>query len=548
MQMSAPISRPLRHCLYLAVALAVLATLALISFGKVGSLYDYSIIINSSYAMERGLVAHRDFSTALLHLPTLIARVSEIILGAKYLSLVWANLILSLLFLAWAFPNTRRLLPEAISVFLVTTFAAATSLQHGIVWYNTIAAFLLYALVISTLNLVTTRGRLLRRDVIGVIAFSLLLGMTKLNFFVVGVAIVATLFSLKLLGADATTRWSYLKLALLGYIPLGILLGPLLDLLLSGANYHVWIQDVVIRPGSRGGILRGLLEHPERIHDFFFGISHDCYPKSPSSGVVAIFAGVYFLLLVLPAWNPTLLIRRLLVLALFFVATSLLILSNYEIQILTASFFLLGIVASRNVARFESSAFVDTDKRKVGDELLIMSCLYCFTVAAMSIVNHSRLAFEPWNEPLVVIDSNTGPNYLTGVKMTPDEYYKVAPISHFMQELKSRNASSSSGNSKPAIFFGPGLEYNYRAYDIEPPRGMPLWFHHDTTWIKSDIPALLSAVEQCRFDYAVFFPYSVQLMPEELKEYFEKNFVKKATPMIEGVPDDRVTIWERTDK
>jgi hypothetical protein len=195
------------------------------------------------------------------------------------------------------------------------------------------------------------------------------------------------------------------------------------------------------------------------------------------------------------------------------------------------------MVASRNLSRLHASAVHDIDKRRVGDELLYLSCLYFLVIAFMANRNYSRLAYEGWAEPLITIGADCGADYLVGLKLTPNEYHKFAPVSEFMRGLEP--------GSRPNLFFGPGLEYLYRAYGIKPPRGLPLWYQTDLTWIEGDVAEILRAFEQQRFDYAIFYTHTICLVPEELKDYLDKHFVKLAPPKLPGIADDQITIWKR---
>src|SRR5579871_6989688 len=152
-----------------------------LNFNKLGNFYDYSIITDAAGKFGAGLRPFRDFSSTLQSLPIWLARGCEILFGPRYLSLAYGNLMLTFVLFLVIVKYARRAFSFPVAIVVALAVCVASTLQHGILWYNSIALVLLTAIALKCADLLR-QGRLGDGDAGLVVGLLLLVGMSKMNF------------------------------------------------------------------------------------------------------------------------------------------------------------------------------------------------------------------------------------------------------------------------------------------------------------------------------------------------------------------------------
>jgi len=70
----------------------------------------------------------------------------ELIFGPRYLALAYGNLILTLILFFLVLHYAKKQFPLFLARLIALAIAVASSLPHGIIWYNSIALLLLSAI------------------------------------------------------------------------------------------------------------------------------------------------------------------------------------------------------------------------------------------------------------------------------------------------------------------------------------------------------------------------------------------------------------------
>jgi|GEM_PF-6926649 len=101
------------------------------------------------------------------------------------------------------------------------------------------------------------------------------------------------------------------------------------------------------------------------------------------------------------------------------------------------------------------------------------------------------------------------------------QYHKEMLIS--IDKLMAENPQYLSGGD---VMFGPRLEYLYAKYKILPPKGLPLWWHFNTSYVEKDIDGIKQVVNSGRIKIMVFGgdkDPDYALMDDDLKKCIVKN-------------------------
>jgi len=161
---------------------------------RIGPFYDYSIIINNLQAHSCGMVPYKDYPSALQSGVVWVARASESCFGHSYHSLAIGNLVLSLATFLAAFAILNVPIGPVLAALVGLGFCAATTLQHGILWYNSLAIVLIgiQSLLIASIPIERFSPW---KHLWPVLAVALLSGSTKINYHLLGVAFGSLLLS-----------------------------------------------------------------------------------------------------------------------------------------------------------------------------------------------------------------------------------------------------------------------------------------------------------------------------------------------------------------
>ena len=64
-----------------------------------------------------------------------------------------------------------------------------------------------------------------------------------------------------------------------------------------------------------------------------------------------------------------------------------------------------------------------------------------------------------------------------------------------------------------SVFFGPRMEFSYAAFNRQPPKGLPIWWHPGSSFALSDLPAISHSLETDDFDLMIFLKNDCTRMP-----------------------------------
>jgi hypothetical protein len=482
-----------------------------LNYNKLGSFYDYSIMIDGAGKLEAGLRPFRDYSTPLQSLSIWLAYACESLFGHRYLSLAYGNLILCLGLFFLLLHFARKAFPFPIALLVSFAICTASSLQHGILWYNSIALLLLSAITLKCADLLRA-GNIRSRDAILVAVPLFLIAMTKMNFYTVAIGAMV-LFALVALASLPHFQGGKKIAALTGLGVLVCVVTPFVEIIANHTTLSNWVTNVILKPsGASAGELR-LIFNPA-----FYLIDANQYPGSTLQCAVSICLAVYVCL----AYSAMTDLRsdphkaiwvrivRLAILSFFWFSTLLLILTNIEIQTLSLCFCLVGIMAMRISGRFRGPKLEEMLQSSA-----VILALYFLVVGAVSIVRHSRVSYAWHTFPGKVIPKDGEPAYLRGVELSPQAALQLSRINDLLEK-----------NKGVPVYWGTGVELMNRIHPGVRDSALPLWYHAKASVLDSDTPMIAAAIDRTGADLFVadglFYYY--YLYPPSLRDYMARKW------------------------
>jgi len=482
------------------------------NYNLFGDFYDYSIFASSGNYLHHGLKPYRDFTTSLQSLPIYLCYGAECVFGPRYLSLAYANLLVGLTFYAATILLLKKRLPFLLCVLCAMAMCVATFFQHGILWYNSIAMMFLALIVWQSANIAQENHvSAARVTILCLLLF--LSSMTKANFHLLGVFMAFVGLAWSFAHADSTERKRF-SLVLPLILLCAFVLGPLCETAANGTTFGDYVQQVFRTPKGR---IRDIL--PQLVSPgLYFNKLHDFYPDNYSAGIYVTGAAIFALcaFIALRGEKTRLLYSIQIFLAGQFVASLLVTASNHDIQILTASYLIVGLVAIYLMFNHSMSAAQD---RGFKTAIALLSAIFLITGSA-STFKHSRLRFlesEKDNSHGTAIVDPQLTGYLQGVRFTKTAADRFVRITSFMQKHNLTGAIEK-------VYWGPGLELMNRVYDTCPMGHLPLWYHLNTSVNDSDSPRIIEALEKNHYEWVLGTMYYMKEFPPGVRKYLHDHF------------------------
>ncbi|HEX4228705.1 MAG TPA: hypothetical protein VHZ07_08545 [Bryobacteraceae bacterium] len=469
-----------------------------------GQLNDYSVIANGDGYLEHGMRPCRDFFTPQQTLTYLLSYGSEILFGHRYLSLAYANLILTGALFVAVVLLARRAVGYLRAVFIGFSLCCACTLIHGILWYNPLGIFLL-TLVSLICTGVLERLQWRPRDVLLYLLVLVATGMTKLNYHAAAVAfaiftLVFLYFQKRLTAKKAIGLGVFLSLW-------AAIVPATVEMIVTGVTPAQWIFNVLILASSR-------IRHFALFFKPVFWIG-PVYPTAYTGNPFwCVFGGalVGYVWLArklrresatpttaLPRWAPTSFAELLLMAFLLnlggclhfqrrypSVGESILVLGLLSVciglnHLIPTSHDIRpaadGPVSPRSV---ESSALVQWHCKAARAPLHTvfqasgMALSLWLTIASMvGILDHTRLAigFVP---PLRSFPHRvTSGSYLDGVFLSDLSYSQLESAKQWLERLHI-------GANSNRVYWGAGIEMLSREFKTQPLRKIPVGFNSTT--------------------------------------------------------------------
>jgi len=463
-------------------AAALVAGATLVAWGwsfnarVVGELYDYGIVVDGAYLLGRGWRPHVDVPMPIGSLVLHLARVCEAVFGDRYLALAYGNLLFALALFVGLFALLRRSYGPWLSGAAAVALCAAIPLQHGILWYNSIAAAaLVVAILVAAHRAASAAPR--RIDAVLLLGAVWILGMVKANGFALGIVVALAGVVAGAIRAPAARRVG----AELGGLAAAVALVPLAETWLSGCTVAEWYDDVFVRPAPRARAILRAASDPAVRRLVLWGDYNDFYLGAGGHALVGMALVATATLVVVLAWRAT---GRGRCIAVLLAATGWLVgvahvVSNFEIPVLRATPFLAVVLALPVAAGGRRPYGAATTA------VLAAAIAWCGVVAGPSIANHARLRYGTLPSGTFRPPSAAWPtHYFDGVAIGDLQWRQIDRVYAF---LAGRAADDRTG------FFGPSLGSLHRLTGSVPPRGLPLWWHHDLTWSAAHDAALVVA-------------------------------------------------------
>jgi len=525
------------------------------NFNLLGDFYDYSILTSACGQLHEGLKPYRDFSTPLQSLTIYLGYASELVFGRRYLALAYGNLLLGLTFYALSLRLLKGRLPLLLSILVAAALGLATFFQHGIIWYNSVAMMLL-ALIVWCCAILYRSPRLRWRDVAALCFLLFLSSMCKINFHLLGLGFACVIPLLRVFRIDGAERkkffWVLPTIILSAVAP-----GPLLEILINGTTPRIFLDNVFSASAGRLETLSGFLNS-----DLYLGKFADYYPDNWSYDVylVAIltYAGCACLAFRKPAGsdrgrNETRTRTALkwfapFLLAGFLLGSMLLTLTNTEIQMLTASFGIAGLVAvflmfTPDMSAAQSLGF------KYG--ILLLSA-YFFIFGGITAFLHSRVRFweytwtdnmtQPGERPIDPSAPRRALPISAAASISPQLAFGYFQGVRFTGLARSRmeKVAAFVGKNNPEtrrIYWGPGLQILNRVYGDRPVGRFPLWYHFNVTVSDKDSDRIIAELQRDDYEWIVAVGEWFQEMPAEVRAYIAHHY--------DQIGDDDLEIYHR---
>jgi hypothetical protein len=504
---SASSSAATMNALLLVASIAYLFYLWTLNYNKLASFYDYSIMVDGAGKYAAGLRPFRDFGSTLQSLPIWLARACELLFGPRYLALAYGNMILTLglFFIVVKYARKGFSFPSAILIGIAITIAS--TLQHGIIWYNSIGLLLVSAISLNCADLLRSRA-IRSRDAILVSGLLLLIGMTKMNFNAVAIGMVA-FFALAAIIFGP--RLGNVKRAIaLSALAVGVCCAPpIIEVIANRTTLSTWVREVILTPASRAGDL-SYLASPA----FYILERNRYYPGTVLNGSV-LFCFVVYGFLAYAAVEQFRrykrgdfkgLILQLCLICLFWGSTCLLVLTNVEIESLCLCFCLVGLVGMRISGQFPGESW---EKMFRASALLLAA--YFLLVGSVSLARHSRIVYRGNDFVSGALPNNANPAYLRGVVLSRQAAVRLALIEDLMKK-----------NSGVPVYWGPGVEMMNRIYGGVADPALPLWYHLNVTVRDSDAKALIDAIERSPAQLVVADKLWYPEVPAAVQKYLDR--------------------------
>jgi hypothetical protein len=483
-------------------------------------LYDYSSVIVAAGKIEAGLRPYVDFRSTMQSATYALNRGVELLFGANYLALTYGGLIVALgggAALAWLW---RRSFGWTAGAVLAGAVAVSGLAQHVVVFYNPIGLVCL-AIVAAALAHDPRLWRL-RSPETALACLALVLGGTnKINFhaFTCG---LAALLVIRAWWMDESSGRS--TLASIGMLILcGALLPLGLELLWTGASLRQWIDNVLLLPSERVGLVTEFLRRDIILHPAYDIYHHLLFKKLALVGLLFLAASGF------ATWHGLagdLLRRRAglwLVVAVPVCALGglLLTVTNVETPALTTLPFVVGAAAVW--AAFERR--MPAPARRFGTIALPAAAAVWIVVGGYAAWEGSRVMFgavDPNRASFIrLVSPPPSLVYLRGVRLDAGLHHSLIRAAAEAERLKAQRGNLSR------VLFGPAMEWFERAYPESILRGMPVWYHLGTAFRNNDGPWLEASLASKRIDTIILNP-SWESWPGPFRDYLDRYFTHSA--------------------
>jgi hypothetical protein len=417
----------------------------------------------------------------------------------------------------------RGRLPFLLCVLSGVAMTVATFFQHGILWYNSIAMMLL-ALILWLGAIIGRQLGLKKSHLTTLCALLFLSSMTKANFHLLALAMAVVTLSYCFLRSDSRQRKDFVWAMPLIFLS-SLVLGPVVEVAVNGTTFHDFVEQVFRTPHGR---LQEILPQLRKA-SFYFNTAHDFYPDDYSGGIYLAGAVIYAFCAGMTArklpgatessrpnmpfrWQSSVII----LLAGLFISSLLLTASNTEIQVLTASYLIVGLIA---IYVMFADLMAPTQNRcfRVAIGLL---CAFFLIVGGATSFKHSRLRFLESRTYISHGKASVSPGlsgYFEGVRFTKTAWAKVTCINKFVEKFHLAGAPGK-------IYWGPGLEIFNRVYDVSPTGRLPLWYHKKVSVNESDGPRIVEALNQNNFEWFIASSDFIWEMPNAAELYMHQEF------------------------
>jgi hypothetical protein len=512
---------------FVLVLWAILGALVLIwvwhwNYNLLGDFYDYSIFASSGGYLHHGLKPYRDFTTSLQSLPIYLCYGAEWLFGPRYLALAFANLIVGLVFYAGTLLLLGKRLPFVLCVMSAMALGVATFFQHGILWYNSVAMMLLALIVWQSANI--GRERRMSKSRLAVLCLLIFLSsMVKANFHLLGLFMCLAALSYSFLRSDWPQRKQFVWAAPLIFLS-AFVLGPIVEVVVNGTTFYDFFEQVFRTPTGR---MRDIL--PQLLSpSLYFNKAHDFYPDNYSAGIYLTGALIYAICAFTSVRKPAPIIasnektafRRHYLIPIFlighFFCSLLLTASNHDIQVLTASYLVVGLIA---VYVMFGDSMPDAEIRCFKLAILLLSGIFLIAGGASSF-KHSRLRFLESDSDKSHGTASTSSGlsgYFQSVRFTPTASSRLARINAFM-------AKNKLAGTPEKVYWGPGLEMLNRVYGTCPTGRLPLWYHLHVSVNDDDSPRIIEALEKNHYEWVIYSVYYTKELPEGVRRYLHEHF------------------------
>lgn len=492
------------------LAISLIYLLWLQNFGRV-HLYDYSVIAYANGYLQRGMRPYRDFGTPLQTLTYYLGYSSEFVFGRRYLALGYGNLVLTYVLFASATILIRRTLSYVWAVVTAGSLCAATTLQHGILWYNALGVLLLLWITFLAFDALERRS-LKWFHVGGFAVLFLLTGTLKLNYHLAAIAIVAfCLIWLRVQGLLFTSRFALIAVVLAVWATAAPVC---LELLTTGSSFDVWKLNVLVRPSGRARDVILL-----KSHRFWFGNGRGYYPADPFTGLFAVgllcYAAASFLMFrkhtkaqyvdVLNLW------LALFWLWIFFSLAVLLGLTNIDLGSAEAT-LPVGLLAA-------CILFRDLPSKRMLQRFALILVVWLGCAGVLGIHKHSRLLI-PTQVVTYGVTYPVSTGYMNGALLAELNAEQLADARRVVEKYQVKPGSAE-------IYWGPGTEMFYRQFQGRPLSGFPLWYG-PVTVRDADVEEIVGRLQASpvRIFVADEFWYDL-FVPGPMKAWLDQHWMRE---------------------
>lgn len=527
--MSAFTTTSLRFKALLLLGLALTFALWNINADKLGIFYDYSIIASGADRLAEGQSYYRDFTSPVQSLTLRYAWLCEQLFGARYLALAYGNLVLALALFGMVCALARKALSDWEAVFFALTVVVASTLQQGILYYDSLALVWVIAASFVAFQCIRRR-RYSGPDIAILCALLFATGATKFNYLTVAL-VIAIFPAAVILTAEGFQRWRPLVAQTLLFICM-IPAACAFEVAAGHTDLQNFLFNTIQLPAGRLHAAAGLLTNPA----LWLGT---VYPYYVGNHVVALPA-IAALLLVAIVWHlltsggkpnrsAYCVIAALLM---FFGATIFLIITNVDVSSHSGSLFLVGLIGV--IVAFNGT--MTNAGRSALRASAITFSLFLFVTAGVTMVNHARLAYESSRRaPSFPVRISEG--YLKGVHLSRLSYNNLKESEMLLRKY-------SIGGDTPEVYWGNGLEILGRVFHTRYLPGVPLWYDRGVSVRDEDSRRIASTIEQSGVRLIVM-DCAVGEMPTGLISHLD-SYWKRDDSLC--VADEGIRYWFRERK